>query len=147
MIHWTSLPADQAFARPLNPWENRLIEPGPAPIKTRDNKYILFYNGMTTGRIGYSKDQYSCGQMLIDPSGSFRPYINTSDGVYQPSLMDGPICRIEKPWLTPTTELAQKGQVDKVVFVEGVVQFKGKWWAYFGMGDSYLGTAFSDVQA
>lgn len=146
MIHWTSLPASDAFARSLLSWENRLIEPGPAPVKTRDNRWLLLYNGMTTGRIGYPKDQYSCGQMLIDPSGSFRPYINTSSGMYEPSLMDGPIARIEKPWLTPTTTLEQSGQVDKLVFVEGLVQFKGKWWAYFGMGDAYLGVATADVQ-
>ena len=50
--NWTTLPAEQYFATPVLPWENRLIEPGPAPIKTRDGRWILVYNGMTTGRIG-----------------------------------------------------------------------------------------------
>lgn len=41
LLNWTALPADNYFASPVNPWENRLIEPGPAPIKTRDGKWLL----------------------------------------------------------------------------------------------------------
>ncbi|KAK5099072.1 hypothetical protein LTR70_001222 [Exophiala xenobiotica] len=144
--NWTALPAEQYFAAPLIPWENRLIEPGPAPIKTRDGRWILIYNGMTTGRIGYPKDQYSVGQMLIDPSGSFRPNLTVSDGMYQPALRDGPIARIENPLLVPEASSEQEGQVDQVVFAEGLVQFKGKWFLYFGQADSTLGVATANVQ-
>ncbi len=28
--NWTTLPADQTFAKGIGPWENRLIELGPA---------------------------------------------------------------------------------------------------------------------
>ena len=45
LLNWTASTSDDYFAGPLNPWENRLIEPGPAPIKTRDGKWILVYNG------------------------------------------------------------------------------------------------------
>jgi predicted GH43/DUF377 family glycosyl hydrolase len=144
--NWTVLPADNYFAAPVNPWENRLIEPGPAPVKTRDGRWILFYNGMTTGRVGYPQNQYSVGQMLIDPSGSFRPDLNTSDGKYQPALMDGPIARVEKPLLVPEAGDELNGQVDQVVFAEGIVQFKGKWFLYFGQADSEVGVATADVQ-
>ncbi|EXJ64755.1 hypothetical protein A1O7_01093 [Cladophialophora yegresii CBS 114405] len=146
MLNWTALPADNYFAGPVNPWENRLIEPGPAPIKTRDGKWLLVYNGMTTGRVGYPQNQYSVGQMLIDPSGSFRPTLNVSDGVYQPALRDGPVARLERPILVPEAGNEQQGQVDQVVFAEGLVQFKGKWYLYFGQGDSELGVATADVQ-
>ena len=146
LSNWTALPAEEYFAAPLMPWENRLIEPGPAPIKTRDGRWILIYNGMTTGRIGYPKDQYSVGQMLIDPSGSFRPTLNVSDGMYQPALRDGPIARIENPLLVPEASSEQEGQVNQVVFAEGLVQFKGKWFLYFGQADSTLGVATADVQ-
>lgn len=144
MKNWTVM--SDYFTGPLLPWENRLIEPGPAPIKTRDGRWLLIYNGMTTGRIGYPKDQYSTGQMLIDPSGSFRPNLNTSNGVYQPALRDGPIARIENPLLVPEASDEQQGQVDQVVFSEGLVQFKGKWYLYFGQADSTLGVAVADVQ-
>lgn len=144
--NWTALPAEQYFAAPLLPWENRLIEPGPAPIKTRDGRWILVYNGMTTGRIGYPKDQYSVGQMLIDPSGAFRPNLTVQAGSYQPALKDGPIARIENPLLVPEGKDEQNGQVNQVVFAEGLVQFKGKWFLYFGQADSTLGVATADVQ-
>ena len=144
--NWTSLPAEQPFAQPLLPWENRLIEPGPAPIKTRDGRWILVYNGMTTGRVGYPKDQYSTGQMLVDPSLAFQPDIQVPEGEYQPALMDGPIARIEKPMLVPTQAEEQEGLVDQVVFSEGLVQFKGTWFLYFGQADSTLGVATAEVQ-
>lgn len=144
--NWTALPADQYFAAPLLPWENRLIEPGPAPIKTRDGRWILVYNGMTTGRMGYPQNQYSTGQMLIDPSDSFLPNITVPAGTYQPALRDGPVARIENPMLVPTGKDEENGQVDQVVFSEGLVQFKGKWFLYFGQADSTLGVATADVQ-
>ena len=144
--NWTALPADQYFAAPQQAWENRLIEPGPAPIKTRDGRWILIYNGMTTGRIGYPQNQYSVGQMLIDPSGSFRPNITVAEGEYQPALRDAPIARIQNPMIVPTGQQEQEGQVDQVVFAEGLVQFKGKWFLYFGQADSSLGVATADVQ-
>ncbi|KPI44851.1 uncharacterized protein AB675_2848 [Cyphellophora attinorum] len=129
--NWTALPPDNYFAAPLNPWENRLIEPGPAPIKTRD---------------GYPQNQYSVGQMLIDPTLSFLPNITVPDGTYQPALRNGPVARVQNPLLVPEASNEQTGQVDQVVFAEGLVQFKGKWYLYFGQGDSELGVAIADVQ-
>ncbi|KAI7164311.1 hypothetical protein KC349_g703 [Hortaea werneckii] len=145
LTNWTTLPAEQYFAAPLLPWENRLIEPGPAPVKTRDGNWILFYNGMTTGRIGYPQNQYSTGQMLLDPSGSFRPNLQVPEGEYQPALRDGPIARVERPVLVPEGEEEESGQVDRVVFSEGLVQFRGKWFLYFGQADSTLGVATAEV--
>lgn len=84
--------------------------------------------------------------MLIDPSGSFRPDLNTSVGNYQPALMDGPVARIEKPLLVPEAGDELNGQVDQVVFAEGIVQFTGKWLLYFGQADSEVGVATADVQ-
>lgn len=130
--NWTALPAEEYFAGSVNPWENRLIEPGPAPIKTRDGKWLLIYNGITTGRIGYPQNPYSVGQMLIDPLGSFRPDLNFSQGTYQPAIRDGPVARLERPILVPEAGNEQTGQVDQVVFAEGLVQYKGKWYLYFG---------------
>jgi predicted GH43/DUF377 family glycosyl hydrolase len=139
LLNWTAQPADEYFAAPLNPWENRLIEPGPAPVKTRDGKWLLVYNGMTTGRVGYPQNQYSVGQMLIDPSGSFRPVLNVSTTTYQPALRDGPVARLERPILVPEAGNEQQGQVDQVVFAEGLVQFKGKWYLYFGKSNVRTG--------
>ncbi|OTA22734.1 hypothetical protein BTJ68_14124 [Hortaea werneckii EXF-2000] len=145
LTNWTTLPAEQYFAAPLLPWENRLIEPGPAPVQTRDGNWILFYNGMTTGRIGYPQNQYSTGQMLLDPTGSFRPNLRVPEGEYEPALRDGPLARVERPVLVPEGEEEESGQVDRVVFSEGLVQFRGKWFLYFGQADSTLGVATAEV--
>lgn len=131
LINWTSLPYNECFARGVHFWEDRLIEPGHAPIKTRNGKWILIYNGATTGRGIYPKNQYSVGQMLIDYD----------------HLDKGPVARLEAPLLVPSAPNEEIGQVNQVVFAEGLVQFKEKWFLYFGQSDSELGVATADVQS
>ena len=84
--------------------------------------------------------------MLIDPTLSFQPNITVPDGTYQPALRNGPVARLEHPILVPEAANEQEGQVNQVVFAEGLVQYKGKWWLYYGQGDSELGVAVADVQ-
>lgn len=146
LLNWTALPSEEFFAAPDRPWEDLLIEPGPAPIKTRNGKWLLIYNGASRGHGGYGDRQYSTGQMLIDPSGNFRPNVSVDPGVFQPALVDGPVARLERPFLWPDAANEVEGQVDNVVFSEGLVQYKGKWYLYYGQGDSELGVAIADVQ-
>ena len=121
MLDWTPSPSTEYFAAPIFPWESRLIEPGPAPIKTRDGKWIFIYNGSADGRAGYKRGQYSTGQMLIDPNFTVGP-----------DKRHGPIARMETPILVPDRPNELEGLVNQVVFTEGLVQFKGKWYLYFG---------------
>lgn len=132
LIHWNVSGSGVPFASGLNVWEQGLIESGPPPIKTRDGKWLKVYNAMATGLGGYTATQYSTGQMLIDP-------VNAPLGP--------PVARIETPILQPTTETEITGQVDNVVFSEGLIQFRGKWLLYFGAGDSFLSAAHAPVQA
>lgn len=115
-------------------WQDRLIEPGPAPIKINtgnphQNYYVLFYNSSTVGSGPYDKATYTISQMLVD-------YDN---------IHDGPLARLEKPILVPELRNEVTGQVNRVVFTEGVVQFKGQWFLYYGQGDSELGVATCPV--
>ena len=57
-----------------------------------------------------------------------------------------PLARLQKPFLTPTTTDEEHGQVDLVVFAEGIVQFRGKWFLYYGQADQTIGVATADVQ-
>lgn len=125
LVNWRTEPFENWFATGVHLWENRLLEPGPSPIKTKDGKWILIYNAATVGGGKYRNNQYSVGQMLLD----------------QDRLEDGPIARLEKPCLEVSEGNEEKGQVDQVVFCEGMVQFKGQWLLYFGQGDSELGVA------
>jgi predicted GH43/DUF377 family glycosyl hydrolase len=132
LIHWEVSGSGEPFSPCLNIWEQALMESGPPPIKTRDGKWLKVYNGMSVGTLGgYTKGQYSTGQMLIDPANS---------------PLGPPIARLETPILQPTTATEITGQVDNVVFSEGLVQFRGKWLLYFGAGDAFLSVAQTPVQ-
>jgi beta-1,2-mannosidase len=61
--------------------------------------------------------------------------------MYQQALKEGPIVRLEQPILVPDGEGGANGQVSQVVFVEGLVQFRGKWFS-----DTELGVAVANVQ-
>lgn len=131
LIHWqTTNIGGTPFAQPLTVWEQGLIEPGPPPIKTRDGKWLQIYNGQATGPGGYKPTAYGTGEMLLDPVNS----------------PDAPLARLERPVLEPSAKTDIEGQVDNVVFSEGLVQFKGKWFLYYGSGDSYLSVATAPVQ-
>lgn len=125
LIQWETKQYNERFADGVFDWEDRLIEPGPAPIKTRDGKWILIYNGASTGKGKYVTNEYCVGQMLID-------YDN---------LDNGPVARLERPLLRASAENEKNGQVNHVCFCEGTVQFKGKWLMYYGQADSELGVA------
>jgi predicted GH43/DUF377 family glycosyl hydrolase len=127
--------AENLFAEGVHPWQDKLIEPGAAPIRLLEgpgkNRYVLFYNSATTGRhTNLPKDTYAISQMLID-------YDN---------LFLGPQARLEKPILVPDQDNERHGQVNRVVFTEGIVQFKGQWFLYFGQGDSELGVATCAIE-
>jgi len=37
----------------------------------------------------------------------------------------------------------KQGQVPNVVFAEGLIKFKGRWFLYYGMADSRIGVAIT----
>jgi predicted GH43/DUF377 family glycosyl hydrolase len=131
LIHWHVVYDQAPFAPKLNVWEQALMESAAPPAKTRDGMWLKFYNGVATGLGGYKPSQYSTGQMLIDP-------VN--------SPLGPPVARLESPILQPTSVREVEGQVDNVVFSEGLVQFRGQWFLYFGQGDAFLGVATAPVQ-
>jgi predicted GH43/DUF377 family glycosyl hydrolase len=101
-----------------------LVEPGPPPVLT-DAGITLIYNGARTRRNG---DEvvgvtYAPGQVLFD--------------VHEPGSV---LARHVEPMMVATPADLQ-GQVDQVCFAEGLVLFDGRWFLYFGMGDSRIGVA------
>ncbi|KAJ6130005.1 glycosyl hydrolase [Penicillium capsulatum] len=132
LIHWTYAQDDESWAPKLFHWEDLLMEPGPSPIKTRDGKWLIVYNGMASGVGGYRTGQYSTGQMLVDPV----------------AFPHGPpVARVETPLLQPSTPEEANGQVNNVIFSEGMVQYHGKWFLYYGQSDSFIGVATAPVQS
>lgn len=102
-------------------FDSMLVEPGPTPIIT-DRGILLIYNGADIYK------RYSTGEVLFS--------------LDDPSVV---LERTEFPVLEVDHELEQKGQVNNVVFSEGLVKFKGKWFLYYGMGDSRIGVATCDA--
>jgi predicted GH43/DUF377 family glycosyl hydrolase len=131
LLDWEHGSVDDPMARPVFDWESSLIEPGPPPILTSDGKILMIYNGRAATATGpYREGQYSGGQLIIDPANPKKA-----------------IARLERPFIVPDSSDEQNGQVNNVVFSEGLVHFRKRWFLYFGEADSVLGAAIWDSGA
>jgi beta-1,2-mannosidase len=128
LLHWTPV-KDPVFTPSANSnaFDSALIEPGPEPLLT-DEGILLLYNAariiteLDDPSVG--KLRYSTGQVLLskeDPEKVIR--------------------RTREPFLVPGLHDEIVGQVDNVVFVEGLVQCQGIYYLYYGMADSKIGVA------
>ncbi|WP_156040062.1 glycoside hydrolase family 130 protein [Alicyclobacillus macrosporangiidus] len=124
--HWTPSPEPVIRRSPdEKAFDSLLVEPGPTPVVT-DEGILLIYNGARRIQHGpdAGKPYYAIGQALFaldDPARLIR--------------------RTETPMFIPETQHELRGQVDFVVFAEGLVHFKGTWFLYYGMADSHIGVA------
>jgi len=123
LINWTPRTApvlEMRFMKKENGerfFDSMLVEPGPTPVIT-DKGILLIYNGADTWK------KYSTGEVLFS--------------LDDPSVV---LERTEFSVLEVDHSLEKEGQVNNVVFSEGLVNFKGKWFLYYGMGDSRIGVA------
>jgi beta-1,2-mannosidase len=111
--------------RPGN-FDSRLVEPGPPAIVT-DHGIVFIYNSMNLDEGGDSAlppGTYTSGQVLIDAN--------------DPSKI---INRTESYFLRPEEPYEITGQVGNVVFLEGLVHLKNKWFLYYGTADSKIAVA------
>lgn len=110
-------------------FDSRLVEPGPFALKT-EKGILLIYNGSNAANYqyeGYPKYTYAAGQALFDSEEPFKMIDRTS-----------------KDFLHPEKDYEKVGEVNEVCFVEGLVFFKGKWFLYYGTGDSKIAVAISN---
>jgi predicted GH43/DUF377 family glycosyl hydrolase/tetratricopeptide (TPR) repeat protein len=98
-------------------FDSRLVEPGPAPVRT-DDGLVFLYNGADR------ELRYAVGQALISPADPTRV-----------------LRRCGRPILTVTDRAEREGTVPQVVFATGLVRFDGAWLLYYGMGDASVGLA------
>jgi beta-1,2-mannosidase len=144
LLHWTPLETDAA-ARPVadavsdvagklrvvaaarpGRHDSRLLEPGPFALLTNAG-IVLIYNGMNaekTGDPALPEGAYTGGQLLFDAQNPAR-------------LLD----RSETWFIRPDQPYETTGQVNQVVFLEGLVAFRGRWFLYYGTADSKIGVA------
>jgi beta-1,2-mannosidase len=121
LIHWTPGPVTDPVMRPqVGTYTQRLLEPGPPPLITENGYILLIHNSAAHDPDG--KLIYRAGQALIDPAKPTRE-----------------LARMTTPFLVPETPEEIEGQVNNVVFVEGLVSYKGEWLMYYGQGDAGVG--------
>lgn len=117
LIHWTEETKTPALPKRPGMWDERVVEPGPPPVMTRDG-ILLIYNGAD------NKLVYRTGWALFDKN--------------DPRKL---LARSEQPIFTPEKEWEKVGQVPNVVFVEGLVREGDRWLFYYGGADKYIGIA------
>ncbi len=122
MINWKLVQEDHILPERPNMFDSDITECGPTPIIT-DQGILVVYNGAE------KKDEgciYRTGYA----------YFSKKD----PAKL---LYRCIEPFFYPKEINEITGQVNNVVFVEGLTYFKGKWFMYFGMADSHIGVAVS----
>ncbi|GAB2578898.1 glycoside hydrolase family 130 protein [Spirosoma areae] len=136
LLHWSPLETSGSASAGSTPTvaaesrkgkhDSRLIEPGPFAMLTKKG-ILLIYNGMNDAKNGdetLPKDAYAGGQLLFDAQDPTK-------------LID----RSETYFIKPDQPYEIQGQVNQVVFLEGMVPFRGKWFLYYGTADSKIGVA------
>ena len=134
LVHWTPVESEGKFKSVLKPrpgyFDSRLVESGPYAINT-DKGIVLIYNGMnleTGGDPTLSPGAYCVGQALFSSDDPTR-------------VVD----RLEHYFMKPDRPYELTGQINQVCFVEGMVNFKDKWFLYYGTADSKIAVAVSDA--
>lgn len=120
LLHWKMDPEPVLSPRE-EMFDSRLVEPGPPPLWT-DEGILLIYNAAR-----WPDTRYAVGAVVFDPDDPRRV-----------------VKRLDAPFLQPEEAGEQEGQVDQVVFVEGLVQHEGRWLLYYGAADSKIFVAVGD---
>ncbi|HTR28344.1 MAG TPA: glycoside hydrolase family 130 protein [Puia sp.] len=107
-------------------WDSQLVESGP-PAMITENGILLIYNGMnqrSNGDTSLPEGMYGGGQVLLD--GKDPTHV---------------IRRLERNFIRPDKPYEITGQVNQVCFLEGLADFNGRWFLYYGTADSKIAVA------
>jgi predicted GH43/DUF377 family glycosyl hydrolase len=134
LIHWTPLEDKHgklvsAFGPRKGKFDSDLVEPGPPAMITRDGIVLIYNsrNAKSNGDASLPEGTYAASQILFD----------RNDPSKVKDRMHNYIMKPDKPY-----EIS--GQVNQVCFVEGLVDFKGKWFLYYGTADSRIAVAIKE---
>jgi predicted GH43/DUF377 family glycosyl hydrolase len=107
-------------------WDSQLVESGPPAMITKEG-ILLIYNGMnerTDGDSSLPEGMYGGGQVLLDKN--------------DPTKV---LRRLDHNFIRPDKPYEITGQVGQVCFLEGLVDFNGRWLLYYGTADSRIAVA------
>jgi predicted GH43/DUF377 family glycosyl hydrolase len=128
LIHWKPVQDKNGKLLPvLKPrngkFDSGLVESGPPAIIT-EKGIRLIYNSMNaadSGSVNLPAGTYSAGQALFDKNDPKRLLHRTNTNFFKPKK---------------SYEI--KGNVDHVVFLEGLVPYHQQWFLYYGAADSTI---------
>lgn len=131
LIHWTPVETIDGklrivFGPRKGKFDSDLVEPGP-PAMLTDTGIVLIYNSRNVpakGDTGLAEGTYAASQILLD----------RNDPVNVLQRMNTYFMKPDKPY-----EIS--GQVNHVCFLEGLVNYKNKWFLYYGTADSKIAVA------
>ena len=107
-------------------FDSDLVEPGP-PAMLTEKGIVLIYNSRNVpskGDTSLVEGTYAASQILFDKNNPTKV-----------------IDRMDTYFMKPDKPYEITGQVNHVCFVEGLVQYKGKWFLYYGTADSKIAVA------
>jgi len=107
---------------PKYTWERKKIGAGPPPVLTEAG-WLLIYHGVDDDSV------YRVGAALLDEKNPYRV-----------------IARFPSPILEPVRDYEQFGDVNMVVFPEGVVQDGDQLQIYYGCADKVIGLAVCSLK-
>lgn len=131
LIHWTPGQATDGktitvFGPRKGKFDSDLVEPGP-PAMLTDRGILLIYNCRNVpskGDTSLAEGTYAPSQILLDKN--------------DPSKV---IDRMDTYFMKPEKPYEVNGQVNHVCFAEGLANYKGKWFLYYGTADSKIAVA------
>ena len=131
LLRWTPVEESDSVLKVIfgprkGKFDSDLVEPGPAAMMT-DQGILLMYNSRNVPSKGDSslrEGTYAAGQILFDKNDPEKVIARSANYFIKP----------EKPYEV-------QGQVNEVCFLEGLVEYKGKWFLYYGTADSKIAVA------
>jgi beta-1,2-mannosidase len=131
LINWAPLETTDGklqivFGPRQGKFDSDLVEPGP-PAMLTGKGIVLIYNSrnvLAKGDSSLAEGTYAASQVLLDKN--------------DPSKA---ISRMDTYFMKPDKPYEITGQVNHVCFVEGLANYKSKWFLYYGTADSKIAVA------
>ncbi len=122
-VNWKDATDRPVLPRRPGKFDSRVVEPGPAPIITKDG-ILLLYNGADHSLT------YKTGWALFDKTNPTKLIARSDEPIFQPEM------EWEKKVASDTVH-----QAPNVVFVEGLVKDGKRYLIYYGAADCRVGVA------